>query len=99
MNEKLKNIWRDHKGEILIGMAVLGTIGLTILTYKTLKTKPIETTLKRGNDFWWNFENLDDAMKKFKEIEEICINIGKDEVAIFGGGGVNAGKYTVMHLS
>lgn len=103
MKEKIKNIWKTHKTEILIGGGILvGGAVIFILTRKItdkrLPKLPIGDAVGPKEDFWWNFENLDDAMIKFKEIEEICINLGKSEVALFGGGGPNAGKYTVMHL-
>ena len=100
MKEKLKKLWANHKGKLIFGGAVIvGGVVIYMITRKTISTTPVEKFLTPKDDFWWNFTNLDEALVKFKEIEEICIEIGKDEVAIFGGGGLNAGKYTVMHLS
>lgn len=102
MKEKIEKFWTDHKTKILVGGGIIiGGAVIFVMTRSAIKLLAPTGKVLGGakSDFWWNFDNFEDAVSKFKEIEEVCINLGKDEVALFGGGyGPNAGKYTVMHL-
>lgn len=101
MQGKLKEFCKKHKKVIIGGTIVIGGATVILLTAKIAgKFLPrlIEASNNTKNNFW-NFDKLDEALEKFKELEDICLKAGAGEYAIFGGGyGENAGKYTVMHL-
>lgn len=97
MKEKLEEIWRNHKRKIVIAGILVGGMLIFVSAHKIVKIPAVEpTTLDK---FSWTFENFDEAIKKFKGVEDACINLGKGEVALFGGGDLsNPNKYTVMYL-
>ena len=97
---KFRNFWENHKGKIIIGGVLLGTTAAVILVKKNVHfIKPAD--LGNVEDvFSWNFENLEEAVAKFKDIEDACIALGKGEAAMFGGApqAADSVKYTVMYL-
>lgn len=94
---KIKNIWKEHKTKILIGGGILmgGTLILVVAATKLKVKIPMLTPTQET--FSWTFENLDEAITKFKGIEDACINLGKGEAALFATSIVD-GTYTVMYL-
>ena len=97
---KFKNFWENNKGKIIIGGVLIGTTAVVILFKKNAHfIKPADLS-KVEDVFSWNFENLEEAVAKFKDIEDACIALGKGEAAIFGGASqtTDSVKYTVMYL-
>lgn len=97
---KFRNFWENHKGKIIIGGVLLGTTAAVILIKKNAHfIKPADLG-KIEDVFSWNFENLEEAVAKFKDIEDACIALGKGEAAMFGGApqAADSVKYTVMYL-
>ena len=96
---KFRNFWENHKGKIIIGGVLLGTTAAVILVKKNVHfIKPAD--LGNVEDvFSWNFENLEEAVAKFKDIEDACIALGKGEAAMFGGApqAADSVRYTVMY--
>ena len=97
---KFRNFWENHKGKIIVGSVLIGTTAAVILIKKNVHfIKPADLS-KVEDVFSWDFENLEEAFAKFKDIEDACIALGKGEAAIFGGASQAADsvKYTVMYL-
>ena len=97
---KLRNFWENHKGKIIVGGVLIGTTAVVILFKKNAHfIKPADLG-KVEDVFSWNFENLEEAVAKFKDIEDACIALGKGETAMFGGApqAADSVKYTVMYL-
>ena len=97
---KFRNFWENHKGKIIVGSVLIGTTAAVILIKKNVHfIKPADLS-KVEDVFSWNFENLEEAVAKFKDIEDACIALGKGEAAMFGGApqAVDSVKYTVMYL-
>ena len=97
---KFRNFWENHKGTIIVGSVLIGTTAAVILIKKNVHfIKPADLG-KVEDVFSWNFENLEEAVAKFKDIEDACIALGKGEAAMFGGvpQTMDSVKYTVMYL-
>ena len=97
---KFRNFWENHKGKIIVGSVLIGTTVAVILIKKNVHfIKPADLG-KVEDVFSWNFENLEEAVAKFKDIEDACIALGKGEAAMFGGApqAADSVKYTVMYL-
>ena len=97
---KLRNFWENNKGKIIIGGVLIGTTAVVILFKKNAHfIKPADLS-KVEDVFSWNFENLEEAVAKFKDIEDACIALGKGEAAMFGGApqAADSVKYTVIYL-
>ena len=97
---KFRNICDNHKGKIIVGSVQIGTTAAVILIKKNVHfIKPADVG-KVEDVFSWNFENLEEAVAKFKDIEDACIALGKGEAAMFGGApqAADSVKYTVMYL-
>ena len=97
---KLRNFWENNKGKIIVGGVLIGTTAVVILLKKNANfIKPADLGVVE-DDLSWNFENLEEAVAKFKDIEDACIALGKGEAAMFGGASQTADsvKYTVMYL-
>ena len=97
---KFRNFWENHKGKIIVGSVLIGTTAAVILIKKNVHfIKPADLS-KVEDVFSWNFENLEEAVAKFKDVEDACIALGKGEAAMFGGApqAVDSVKYTVMYL-
>ena len=97
---KLRNFWENHKGKIIVGGVLIGTTVVVILFKKNANfIKPADLGVVE-DDLSWNFENLEEAVAKFKDIEDACIALGKGEAAMFGGApqAADSVKYTVMYL-
>lgn len=97
---KFRNFWENHKGKIIVGSVLIGTTAAVILIKKNVHfIKPADLG-KVENAFSWNFENFEEAVAKFKDIEDACIALGKGEAAMFGGApqAVDSVKYTVMYV-
>lgn len=92
----IRNFWGDHKRKILIaGGIIIGGTVIIVLARKGRKIPKIVAETIVENDFSWAFDNIEDAVQKFKEIETACVTLGKGEVAMFGG---VPGEITVMYL-
>lgn len=98
MKRTIEKIWRDHKAKIIIGGFIIGGTVIFIATRKTLKVPKIETVAPIVENFSWSFDTLNEAIDKFKAIEEACVNLGTGEVALFGPGASETVGYTVMYL-
>jgi hypothetical protein len=97
---KFRNFWENHKGKIIVGSVLIGTTAAVILIKKNVHfIKPADLG-KVEDVFSWNFENLEEAVAKFKDVEDACIALGKGEAAMFGGAPqvADSVKYTVMYL-
>ena len=97
---KFRNFWENHKGKIIVGSVLIGTTAAVTLIKKNVPfIKPADLS-KVEDVFSWNFENLEEAVAKFKDIEDACIALGKGEAAMFGGApqAADSVKYTVMYL-
>ncbi len=97
---KFRNFWENHKGKIIVGSVLIGTTAAVILIKKNVHFIKPAALGKVEDVFSWNFENLEEAVAKFKDIEDACIALGKGEAAMFGGApqAVDSVKYTVMYL-
>ena len=97
---KFRNFWENHKGKIIVGSVLIGTTAAVILIKKNVHfIKPADLG-KVEDVFSWNFENLEEAVAIFKDLEDACIALGKGEAAMFGGApqAADSVKYTVMYL-
>ena len=97
---KFRNFWENHKGKIIVGSVLIGTTAAVILIKKNVHFIKSADLGKVEDVFSWNFENLEEAVAKFKDIEDACIALGKGEAAMFGGApqAADSVKYTVMYL-
>jgi len=98
MNGRVKEIWRKHKVKIVVGGTILGSVAIYAVTRK--KPIGIEQAKAAVEEFSFSFDNIEDAIAKFKEIEgaqKLAGNCG--EVALFGGYHPDFKvSYTVMDL-
>lgn len=87
--EKIKNIWRKHKKKIVIGVLIGGTL-VFIFRRKSIRNSKLPMAT---DDLQWVFDNLDDAVAKFRglEVANTALEMGK-EVNMT----TNAGEYTVI---
>ena len=97
---KFRNFWENHKGKIIVGSVLIGTTAAVILIKKNAHFIKSADLGNVEDVFSWNFENLEEAVAKFKDIEDACIALGKGEAAMFGGApqAAESVKYTVMYL-
>jgi len=97
VKEQIKEIWRKHKVKIVVGGTVLGGVAIYAITRK--KPTAIEETV-RVIETTFDFDTIEEALEKFKEIEgaqKLAGNCG--EVALFGGYHPDFKvSYTVMDL-
>ena len=93
LKEILWKICNDCKDRIII---TLITVGIVIAMLMARMPKPKESTAaERISEWCVTFDNLEDALEMFKELEGKCDEANKGEVAIFSGA---AGKYVVIGL-
>ena len=87
ITEKIKNIWTRHKGKIIIGGMVVGGVVIYTLTRQYGgKSNANAEGLSKLKDFEWVFDDFDEALIKFKEIEGQCVQENKgDFVTLWGG--------------
>lgn len=73
--KKFKNIWKQHKKKILIGALIGGTL---VFIFKRKSIKRANLAIKSDN-LQWVFDNLDDAIAKFKglEVANTTLEMGK----------------------
>ena len=69
---KFRNFWENNKGKIIVGGVLIGTTAAVILFKNAHFIKPADLS-KVEDVFSWNFENLEEAVAKFKDIEDACI--------------------------
>lgn len=92
----VKNFWQNHKRAILIagGIIVGGTV-IVLLRHNSSKNLKLVVDTTVGNTFDWSFDNIEEALQKFKDVEAACIALGSGEVAMFGGA---SGALSVVYL-
>jgi hypothetical protein len=107
--EKIKEVWTKHKWEIIgTATAIAGVVLYTVTVNKTIVNKKnlsplgndILKELQHPSECFFNFDNIDEAVSKFKEVESKLIELGKGEAALFASDPRNLEKtYCVMDLS
>ena len=89
MKEKIENVWKRHKRKILMGALIGGTLVIIVRRRSLKKIKVPITT----NELQWVFENLDDAIAKFRGLEIANTTLEMNKVVELTA---KSGEYTVM---
>jgi len=95
MNGRVKEIWRKHKVKIIIGGAVVGGV----IIYAATRKAPVSNAITEAvEEISFGFDNIEDAIAKFKEIEGAQKLAEKGEVALIGGYHPEYKSYTVIDV-